>query len=87
MSPPVRSKNAEARHRNLLLRLSDLHLDFSRACGLTVREHRLLGMSLGQRSRSSGIAEVRRPLPVPDLGHILKVFANVVVVFVQLPVE
>src|SRR6202034_1338235 len=57
------------------------------ACCLTVSEHGLWGMSLRQWSRRNGIAEVLRPLPVPDFGHILKVFADIVVVAMQFLVE
>jgi len=44
-------------------------------------------MTLGQRRRSGWLAEIRRPLPVPDLGHIFQMLSNVVVVFVQLSIE
>ncbi len=54
---------------------------------LTVSEHGLLRMSLGKRSRNCGIAEVLRPLPVPDLGHILQLFTDIVVVALQFLVE
>src|SRR5579871_3716894 len=50
----------------------------------TVRENCLAGMSFRQRSGPTRIAEVRRPLPVPDLGHILQVPADVVVMLIQL---
>src|SRR5665213_603923 len=53
-------------------------------CCLTVGEHGLARMSLGKWSRRSRITEVRRPLPVPNLGHILQMLANVVVMFIQL---
>src|ERR1035437_5172433 len=45
-------------------------------CRLTVGEHRFLGMPLGHRRRGRRIAEVRRPLPVPDHEHILQVLAT-----------
>ena len=54
---------------------------------LTVGEHGLLRMPLGKRSRGSGIAEVLRPLPISDLRHILKMFADIVVVTLQFLVE
>jgi len=44
-------------------------------------------MPLGKRSRGGGITEVLRPLPVPDLGHVLEVLADIVVVALQFLVE
>ena len=44
-------------------------------------------MSLGKWSRGGGIAEVLCPLPVPDLRHILQIFADIVVVALQFLVE
>src|ERR1039458_8399708 len=50
---------------------------------LTIGEHGLLRMPLGERSRGGGIAKVLRPLPVSDLRHILQVFTDIVVVALQ----
>ena len=63
-----------------LLAIARLHFNPA-TCRLAVSEHSPLRMSLGQWSGRSRIAEVRRPVPVPDLGHVLKVLANVVVMF------
>jgi len=56
-------------------------------CRLTVCEHCLLWMSLGKRSWGGGITEVLRPLPVPDLRHILQMLTDIVVVALQFQVE
>jgi hypothetical protein len=40
-------------------------------------------MSLGQWSWRGGFAEIDCPLPISDLGHLLKVLANVVVMFIE----
>jgi hypothetical protein len=43
-------------------------------------------MSLGQWNWRGGFAEIGRRPPVPDLGHVFKVLADVVVMFIELPV-
>jgi len=68
--------------------LCDGNLRFDSAdWSLAISEHGLLRMPLGQRSRGVGITEVLRPLPVPDLGHVLEVLADIVVVALQFLVE
>jgi hypothetical protein len=54
---------------------------------LAVAEQACAGMSLGQWRRRARLAEVGCPVPVPDLRHVFEVLPNVVVVFVELPVE
>src|ERR1700691_982338 len=44
-------------------------------------------MSLGQWSWLGEFAEIVCPLPISDLGHVLKVLANVVVMFIELSAE
>jgi len=54
---------------------------------LAVAEQTCARMSLSQWRRSARLAEIGCPVPVPDLRHVFQVLSNVVVMFVQLPVE
>jgi hypothetical protein len=54
---------------------------------LAIAEHASARMSFGQWRGSGWLAEISCPLPVPDLRHIFEMLSDVVVVFVQLPVE
>ena len=44
-------------------------------------------MSLGQWSWRGGFAEIDCPLPISDLGHVLKVLANLVEMFIEFSAE
>ena len=44
-------------------------------------------MAFRERRSRIGFAEISRPVPIPDLGHVFEVLANVLMMFVELRIE